>query len=90
MTEAPPSLTNASHSTDGLDLTASLSRLETALDRIAEASVAASMAAETRRDDAAMDSALSANMAARLDGMIGRLRAAIENTEESTAWPRSM
>ncbi len=89
MTEAPHP-----HSTDGLDLSASLQRLEAALDRIAEASVAASLSptadATPRRDDAAVDSALSVKLAERLDGMIGRLRAAIDNTEESTAWPRSM
>ena len=91
MTDTP-----SPHPSDALDLPASLNRLEAALERIAVASVAASMAGrapaagDTPVGEAGMDRALSAKLAAQLDGMITRLRAAIDNTEESTAWPRSV
>jgi hypothetical protein len=64
------------------DLAASLARLELALGRISRAQATGQLAAPAPE--------LPANLAGRLDGLIARLRAVVDNREEGAAWPRSV
>ena len=68
------------------DLAASLARLELALGRIAQAQATGQMAASAT----APSNELPANLAARLDGLIARLRVVVDNREEGATWPRSV
>ena len=63
------------------DLATSLARLEQALGRISQAQTAGQGAAQAPE--------LPANLASRLDGLIARLRAVVDNREEGASWPRS-
>lgn len=68
------------------DLAASLARLEQALGRISQAQATGQLAAG---QIAAPAPELPDNLAVRLDGLIARLRAVVDNREEGAAWPRS-
>ena len=71
------------------DLAASLARLELALGRIAQAQATGQLAAGQMAVPAPL-SELPPNLAARLDGLIARLRVVVDNREEGATWPRSV
>jgi hypothetical protein len=70
------------------DLAASLARLEHALGRISEAQAKVQAEGHIAVPEPAPE--LPANLAVRLDGIIARLRAVVDNREEGAAWPRSV
>ena len=70
------------------DLAASLARLEQALGRISQAQAAGQLATGQIAAPAPAPE-LPGNLASRLDGLIARLRAVVDNREEGAAWPRS-